>query len=221
VAVASLVDVQALRDAWRYDRADALALLATAAGVLALGVEAGIAMGVALSLAVLVWRSSRPHMAVLGQVPGTEHYRSVERHQVQTLPGLLALRVDESLFFANAVGFEDRLLALLTADPGVRRVLLVCSAVNQIDATALAMLTQLDRQLAARGITLQLAEVKGPVMDRLRLTPWGQSLQGRLFLSTHAAFEAAREAAATAADLSDAGDVSDVSARVAAPPPSR
>ncbi len=196
VAVASLVDLRALRAAWRYDRADAWALLATAAGVLALGVQAGIATGVALSLAVLVWRSSRPNVAVLGQVPGTEHYRSVERHQVQTVPGLLALRVDESLFFANAVVFEDRLQALLAADPGVRRVLLVCSAVNQIDATALAMLTQLDGTLSARGIQLQLAEVKGPVMDRLRRTPLGQALQGRLFLSTHEAFAAARRPSA-------------------------
>jgi sulfate permease, SulP family len=192
VAVASLVDVQALRDAWRYDRADALALLATAAGVLLLGVEAGIGIGVALSLAVLVWRSSRPNMAVLGRVPGTEHFRSVERHQVQTVPGLLALRVDESLFFANATIFEDRLQALLRADPAVRRVLLVCSAVNQIDTTALSMLTELDRSLEARGIQLQLAEVKGALMDRLQRTPLGQALQGRLFLSTHDAFEAAR-----------------------------
>jgi len=195
VAVASLVDVQALRDAWRYDRADALALLATAGGVLALGVEAGIAIGVSLSLAVLVWRSSRPHMAVLGRVPGTEHYRSVERHQVETVPGLLAVRVDESLFFANATVFEDRLQALLAQDPGVKRVLLVCSAVNQIDATALSMLTQLDGDLTRRGIELQLAEVKGALMDRLQRTPLGTTLQGRVFLSAHEAFEAARDAA--------------------------
>jgi SulP family sulfate permease len=195
VAVASLVDVQALRDAWRYDRADALALLATAGGVLALGVEAGIAIGVSLSLAVLVWRSSRPHMAVLGRVPGTEHYRSVERHQVETVPGLLAVRVDESLFFANATVFEDRLQALLAQDPGVKRVLLVCSAVNQIDATALSMLTQLDGHLAGRGIELQMAEVKGALMDRLQRTPLGTALQRRVFLSAHEAFEAARDAA--------------------------
>ncbi len=195
VAVASLVDVQALRDAWRYDRADALALMATAAGVLALGVEAGIAMGVALSLAVLGWRSSRPNMAVLGRLPGTEHYRSIERHAVQTVPGLLALRVDEGLFFANATIFEDRLQALLDADPTVRRVLLVCSGMNQIDATALSMLTRLDSSLAARGIVLQLAEVKGALMDRLLRTPLGGALHGRVFLSTHEAFEAARTAA--------------------------
>ena len=195
VAVTSLIDVKTLKEAWRYDRADALSLLATAVGVVALGVEVGILMGVALSLAVLVWRSSHPHMAVVGRVPGTEHFRNVDRHAVQTVPGLLALRVDESLFFANATVVEDRVEALLARDPLVRRVLLICSAVNQIDATALGVLTQLERSLAIRGIAFMLAEVKGPVMDRLRLTELGQRLQGKVFLSVHAAFEHAVQAA--------------------------
>ena len=195
VAVTSLIDVKTLKEAWRYDRADALSLLATAMGVVVLGVEVGILMGVALSLAVLVWRSSHPHMAVVGRVPGTEHFRNVDRHAVQTVPGLLALRVDESLFFANATVVEDRVEALLARDPLVRRVLLICSAVNQIDATALGVLTQLERSLAIRGIAFMLAEVKGPVMDRLRLTELGQRLQGKVFLSVHAAFEHAVQAA--------------------------
>ena len=195
VAVTSLIDVKTLKEAWRYDRADALSLLATAVGVVALGVEVGILMGVALSLAVLVWRSSHPHTAVVGRVPGTEHFRNVDRHAVQTVPGLLALRVDESLFFANATVVEDRVEALLARDPLVRRVLLICSAVNQIDATALGVLTQLERSLAIRGIAFMLAEVKGPVMDRLRSTELGQRLQGKVFLSVHAAFEHAVQAA--------------------------
>jgi SulP family sulfate permease len=194
VAVSSLIDLQTLKHAWHYDRADALSLLATALGVVALGVEVGILMGVALSLGVLVWRSSRPHIAVVGRVPGTEHFRNMERHAVQTVPGLLALRVDESLFFANATVVEDRLEALLAADPTVRRVLLICSAVNQIDATALGTLTELERSLAARGIEFTLAEVKGPVMDRLRSTELGQRLQGKVFLSVHEAFEHATHA---------------------------
>lgn len=194
VAVTSLIDLKTLKEAWRYDRADALSLLATAVGVVALGVEVGILMGVALSLAVLVWRSSHPHMAVVGRVPGTEHFRNVERHAVQTVPGLLALRVDESLFFANATVVEDRVEALLTRDPSVRRVLLIFSAVNQIDSTALGVLTELERSLAIRGIEFMLAEVKGPVMDRLRSTELGRRLQGKVFLSVHAAFEDAVQA---------------------------
>ena len=188
VAVASLVDVATLKASWAYDRADALSLLATAHGVMVLGVESGIVLGVAMSLAALVWRSSRPHIAVVGRVPGTEHYRNVERHAVQTVPGLLALRVDESLFFANATVLEDRIEELLRADATVRRVLLVCSAVNQIDTTALGVLTELDANLAKRGIALELAEVKGPVMDRLQHTTLGQQLKGRVFQSVHAAF---------------------------------
>lgn len=188
VAVLQLVDFQTLRQAWRYDRADALAFAATAAGVLLLGVEAGILAGVALSLGVLVWRSSRPHIAVIGRVPGTEHFRNVLRHQVETRPGLLALRVDENLFFANAALVEQHIEGLLAADPSSRRVLLVCSGVNQIDTTALDILTELEHRLAEQGIRLELAEVKGPVMDRLQRAPLGERLEGRVYLSTHAAF---------------------------------
>ena len=195
VAVTSLIDVKTLKEAWRYDRADALSLMATAMGVVALGVEVGILFGVVLSMGTLIWRASRPHIAVLGRITGTEHFRNVDRHAVQTVPGLLALRVDESLFFANATVVEDRVEALLARDPLVRRVLLICSAVNQIDATALGVLTQLERSLAIRGIAFMLAEVKGPVMDRLRLTELGQRLQGKVFLSVHAAFEHAVQAA--------------------------
>lgn len=190
VAVTSLVDVATLKASWAYDRADALSLLATAVGVMVLGVEAGIVLGVAMSLAALVWRSSHPHIAVVGRVPGTEHFRNVERHAVQTVPGLLALRVDESLFFANATALEERIEALVRADASIRRLLLVCSAVNQIDATALGMLTALEQSLSRRGIRLELAEVKGPVMDRLQPTLLGARLQGRVFQSAHDAFSA-------------------------------
>ena len=193
VAVTSLIDLQTLKEAWHYDRADAMSLLATAVGVVALGVEVGILTGVVLSLAVLVWRSSHPHMAVVGRVPGTEHFRNIDRYTVQTVPGLLALRVDESLFFANATVLEDRIEGLLSQDAAVRHVLLICSAVNQIDTTALGVLTQLERSLAARNIEFMLAEVKGPVMDRLRPTELGQRLLNRVFLSVHEAFEHAAQ----------------------------
>lgn len=188
VAVTSLIDLDILRHAWHYDRADALSLLVTAAGVVLLGVEAGILMGVTLSLGTIVWRNTHPHIAVVGRLPGTQHFRNVERYVVQTVPGLLAVRVDESLFFANATVVEDRIEALLARDAGVRRVVLICSAINQIDSTALGVLTQMERNLDARGIEFTLAEVKGPVMDRLRETSLGQRLQGKVFLSTHDAF---------------------------------
>lgn len=188
IAVTGLIDLGTLREAWHYDKADALSLIATALGVMALGVEAGILLGVALSLGTLVWRSSHPHMAVVGRVPGTEHFRNVDRHQVVTEPGLIAVRVDESLYFANASALQDRIEALVQADPAARHVLLVCSAVNQIDTTALGVLSELQRSLGQRGMRLLLSEVKGPVMDRLQGTDFGRRMQGQVFLSTHAAF---------------------------------
>ena len=188
VAVASLLDWRAFREVWRYDRGDGLAFLATLAGVLALGVEQGVMVGVVLSLALVVWRGSRPHVAVVGRVPGTEHFRNVERHDVETLPGLLALRIDESLFFGNAAAVQDRIERLLAAHPQTQRLLLVLSAVNHIDATALAALEELEQSLEKRGIELCFAEIKGPVMDRLRATGLGRRAKDRVFLSTHQAF---------------------------------
>lgn len=188
VAVLGLLDWHTLREAWTYDKADAISLLLTFAGVIFLGVEEGILLGVALSLAVLVWRSSHPHMAVVGRVPGTEHFRNIERHQVDTLPGLVALRVDESLYFANAQIIEEKIESLVQSNAGTRTVLLILSAVNQLDSTALAMLTDIQKNLAARNITLQFAEIKGPVLDRLRSMPLGDTMRDQIFLSTHEAF---------------------------------
>ncbi len=188
VAVTALIDIDTLKEAWHYDKADATSLLLTFAGVLFLGVDEGIMLGVVLSLAVLVWRSSRPHMAVVGRVPGTEHFRNIERHSVDTLPGLVALRVDESLYFANAQLLEEKIETLIHATPGTRCVLLILSAVNQLDTTALGTLTELEKSLASRNVTLQFSEVKGPVLDRLRSTPLGQRMKDRIFLSSHQAF---------------------------------
>ncbi len=188
VAVTALIDLDTLAEAWKYDKADATSLLLTFFGVIFLGVEEGILLGVVLSLAVLVWRSSHPHMAVVGRVPGTEHFRNIDRHQVETLPGLVALRVDESLYFANAQVLEARIEALVQTHPGTRCILLILSAVNQLDSTALGILTELEKSLASRNISLQFSEVKGPILDRLRPTPLGERMKNRIYLSTHQAF---------------------------------
>lgn len=190
VAVLTLVDFKTVITTWRYDKADAVAMLLTFAGVLLLGVEEGILLGVVLSLAVLVWRSSHPHMAVVGRVPNTEHFRNIDRHEVATLPGLIALRVDESLYFANAQIVEAKIEQLVQEQPKTRCVLLIMSAVNQLDTTALQMLTELEASLSARGIRLQFAEVKGPVLDKLQFSALGQRMRERIFLSTHQAFNA-------------------------------
>lgn len=188
VAVLGLIDFKTLQQSWHYDRADAISLILTFFGVIFLGVEEGIVIGVVLSLAVVVWRSSHPHMAVVGRVPGTEHFRNIDRHDVELAHGLIALRIDESMYFANAQVLEDKIESLVAASSDTRAVLLIMSAVNQLDSTALTMLDELEKNLQAKNISLQFAEIKGPVLDRLLNTDLGQRMQGRIFLSTHQAF---------------------------------
>lgn len=184
VAVLGMLELSTLRTALRYDRADALALLATAGGVLALGVEAGVLVGVALSMGSLIWRASRPHIAVLGRIAGTEHFRNVERYPAETASGLLVLRVDAGLFFGNVEPVTERIEDELEQRPGTRHLVLVLSAVNAIDTSALFALSELNAMLARRGIGLHLAEVKGPVMDRLKRSDLLSNLNGRVYLST-------------------------------------
>ena len=190
VAVVGLIDLATPRHAWHYDRADVLAWAGTAIGVLVLGVEAGIGIGVALSLSVFVWRASRPHIAVIGRLPGTEHFRNERRFQVQTWPGLLIMRIDENLFFANISAVLDRIEAEIGARPGTRDLLLVLSSVSHIDLTAAEALERLFGDLKSRDIVLHLAEVKGPVLDRLRRGGLLGPLIRPPFVSVHAAAQA-------------------------------
>lgn len=194
LAVLGMVDLSAFKEAWRYDRGDAAAMLTAAGGVLVLGVEEGVILGVALSLATLIWRASRPHMAVLGRIPGTEHFRNVRRHEVETLPGVLMLRIDADLFFGNAdviVGHIEHLLdGREHQTVPIRHILLVMSAVNLIDTTALHALKELNQNLKKRGITLHLSEIKGPVMDHLQRSDFIERLNdGQIFLSTAQAYD--------------------------------
>jgi SulP family sulfate permease len=190
VAVLTLVDFSILKRAWSYSKADFLAVAITIAGTLMLGVEVGISLGVGTSILVFLYRSSRPHAAVVGRVPGTEHYRNVLRHKVDTVPGLLSIRVDESLYFANARYLEDLIYDRVAADPTVKDVILMCSAVNAIDMSALESLEAIQHRLADLGVRLHLSEVKGPVMDRLAGTDLLAHIEGRVHLSQHQAVQA-------------------------------
>nr|WP_284047079.1 sulfate permease [Halomonas llamarensis] len=190
VAVLSLVDFPAVVRTWRYSRSDFAAMLATILVTLASGVESGILAGVGLSLALHLYRTSRPHSAVIGRVPGSEHFRNVERHQVETAPHLCILRVDESLYFANARYLEDTVMDEVSRQPDVKHVVLACQAVNVIDASALESLETINQRLDDAGVVLHLAEVKGPVMDRLKHTTFCEELTGFVHLSTYSAWVA-------------------------------
>jgi SulP family sulfate permease len=206
VAVLSLVDFSVLKRTWAYSRADFAAVAMTIIVTLGFGVEAGVSTGVALSIVLFLIRTSRPHMAVVGQVAGTEHFRNIKRHSVITNPHVLNLRVDESLYFANARYLEEQVYDMVAANPRLRHVVLMCSAVNAIDASALESLEAINLQLREAGVTLHLSEVKGPVMDRLNRTDFPAHLSGRIFLSQ---FQAARfldEETAKADDDQPAGE---------------
>lgn len=190
VAVLTLVDLGALRRTWRYSRQDAVAMTATILGVLLIGVEAGIILGVGLSLLLFLWRTSQPHIAVVGQLPGSEHFRNVERFAVVESPKVLSIRVDESLYFPNARYLEDRIAELVGQYPQAQHLVLMCPGVNLIDASALESLEAISERLHAAGIQLHLSEVKGPVMDRLRHSAFLEHFGGRVFISQ---FEALAE----------------------------
>jgi SulP family sulfate permease len=190
VAVLSLVDFSILRRTWGYSYVDFAAVAATIVLTLGFGVEAGVSAGVILSVGLFLYKTSRPHVAEVGLVPGTQHFRNILRHEVETDPSLVTLRIDESLYFANARFLEDYIYDRVAGDEPVRNVVLMCSAVNEIDMSALESLEEINRRLHDMGISLHLSEVKGPVMDRLKRCHFLDDLTGEVFLSQYDAIRA-------------------------------
>ena len=190
VAVLSLVDLKTPRTIWRYSRPDFAALATTIAVTLLFGVEPGVIAGVSLCLALFLWRSSRPHAAIVGRVPGTEHFRNVKRHKVITLPHIVTIRIDEALTYLNARWLEEFVLEEVAERPALRHLILMCSAVNAIDASALESLEAISHRLTDSGVSLHLSEVKGPVMDALARSHFLEQLTGKVFLSQDDAFSA-------------------------------
>lgn len=188
VAVLSLVDFSILKRSWLYSKADFIAVTATILFTLGMGVETGVSVGVVLSIVLHLYRSSRPHIAEVGLVPGTQHFRNINRHKVLTDPSLVTIRIDESLYFANARFLEDHIYDRLASDPAIRNVVFMCSAVNEIDLSALESLEAISQRLQDMGIKLHLSEVKGPVMDRLEKTHFLDAMTGQVFLSQYDAW---------------------------------
>jgi SulP family sulfate permease len=190
VAVGTLIDLPAVKRTWQYSSSDGVAMVATLLLTLLHSVEVGIISGVVLSLGLHLYRTSQPHSAVVGRVPGTEHFRNVKRHQVETDEHVAMLRIDESLYFANARYLEDTVMALASRSPSIKHIVLTCQAVNVIDASALESLEAINGRLKDAGAMLHLAEVKGPVMDRLTHTAFYHELTGQVFFTTYDAWQA-------------------------------
>lgn len=186
VAVSGLIDLHILKTAWAYNKADAASLIVTFFAVLMFNVEIGIVTGLIASLVLFLWRTATPHYAIVGRVAGTEHFRNIRRHKVEINPEILAIRIDESLYFANARFLETTLLNKVAENTALRHIILICSAVNVVDTSALESLETLIDELRDAHVTLHLAEVKGPVMDKFRRTDLLERLKpGHVFLSTH------------------------------------
>ena len=189
VAVLRLVDLKTPIQLWRYSKSDFAAIAATIGVTLATGVEKGVIAGVAISLMLYLWRASRPHAAIVGRVPGTEHFRNIKRHKVITYPELITIRFDEALTYLNARWLEEFVLGEVADNPQVSDVILMCSAVNEVDASGLESLEAINHRLSDSNIEFHLSEVKGPVMDRLQRSHLLDELTGEVFLSQNEAFD--------------------------------
>lgn len=190
VAVLSLVDFKTPREIFRYSKPDFVAVMATIIVTLIFGVEPGVIAGVGLSLALFLWRASRPHAAIVGRVPETEHFRNVKRHKVFTDPRILTIRIDESLTYLNARWLEEFVLEEVAEHPQLKHLILMCSAINAIDASALESVEAINHRLKDSGVSLHLSEVKGPVMDALERSHLLHDLTGKVWLSQNEAFDA-------------------------------
>lgn len=182
VAVLSLVNVGEIIKVWRLSKTDFAAMSGTILMTLGFGVELGVTTGVAISLLLHLYNTSRPHFAIVGQVPGTHHFRNVNRHAVVTSDKVLTIRIDESLYFANARFLEDTVYCVVGNRPDLKHLVLMCPAVNRIDASGLESLEGINHRLKDAGVTLHLSEVKGPVMDRLKRSHFLDELTGNVYL---------------------------------------
>lgn len=189
VAVLSLIDFSILSKTWQFSKSDFWAVLITLVITLLQGVEVGVISGVSASLLLFIYRSAKPHIAEVGLVPGTEHFRNVERYEVVILPSLFMLRLDESLFFGNAQALKETIDQAVYKRDNIANVVLQCSAINSIDFSALETLERINEQLRDQGVLLHLAEVKGPVMDALERSSFFSHLSGEVFLSLYDAYQ--------------------------------
>ena len=187
VAVLSLVDLKAIHRVWVFSKPDFWAMVTTILVVLGIGVEAGIIAGILVSISFLLAKIARPHFAVIGQIPGTQHFRNVNRHDVLKSEMVLAVRLDEMLYFLNGHTFEDTVNELINTNKHLTDLVLLCNAINEIDASGLEVLESINERLDSQGIKFHLSEVKGPVMDRLDRVGFKTHLTGQIFLSHYEA----------------------------------
>ncbi len=189
VACLSLLDFKSIWRTWVYSRIDGLTALATFLSVLLFGVQWGVLVGVVLAMALHIRTTVTPHMPLVGRFPGTEHYRDAERFVVETNDTVKTLRIDESLYYANARTLEERVAEIVQNHAEMTDLVLMCPAVNRIDASALSSLETINERLKSAGITLHFSDMQSRVRERLYRSNFLDRLSGRIFLSQHEAME--------------------------------
>jgi SulP family sulfate permease len=190
MAATSLFDMREARRLWRVKRSDFYLLALSFWATLGLGIERGIMVAVVASLLVVLSQTARPHTAVLGRVPGTTNFRNVDRTPgAITVPGVIVLRVDAPLYFANADFLADTLREVEAAHPDRLRVMILdFSSVTDLDSSADAVLGEIADDYADRGVEFYLANVKGIILDVMRRSGLYARLgPTRFFFSTHEA----------------------------------
>mgnify|MGYP006175293741 FL=1 len=189
VAVLTLIEPNEIKFTWKYSKHDFVAMMITIGMVLFVGVEAGVMAGVVTTISLMLWRTSRPHTAVVGPVAGGQHFRNIDRHKVEQFEQVIALRIDESLFFGNVRYLDNQLNELLAQNPCIEHLILMASGINHIDSSAVESLLEFNQRLHDQGIKMHLSEVKGPVLDRLQRINFAGQLTGTIYLSQHQAWQ--------------------------------
>lgn len=182
----AMIDKKTFKQAWQHDKADAICFAISFAAAIIFGLNAGLIVGLLASFAAMIYRTHQVHIAVVGRVGDSEHFRNITRHEATTFDNLLLLRIDESLYFGNAQSVHQNLARLSDASDA-REIVLIMTAVNHIDLSAQEMLHEFDKECTAAGKRLHFAEIKGPVMDALSDSSVLSALSGQVFLSANQA----------------------------------
>jgi len=189
VSIWKLVTLAPFIETWKYSKADGLAMWVTFFGVTCLDISTGLIIGIVLTFALLLWRISRPHIAVIGLIEGTQHFRNISNYNVITTPAIVSFRVDENLSFLNAHVLKGHVITEVSQNPLLQHVVINCSSISNIDLSALEMLEDLNQELKQLQIQMHLSEIKSPVMDRLAKSQLINELTGQIFLSHYQAIQ--------------------------------
>lgn len=187
VSIWKLVDFKPFFETWRYSKADGIAMWITFFGVLCIDISTGLIIGIVSTFLLLLWRISRPHIAVIGLVEGTQHFRNISRHDVLTSTNIVSIRIDENLTFLNANTLKEFVISEVSKHPDLHHVVINCSSISNIDLSALETLEEINSELHKLEIKMHLSEVKGPVMDRLNQSNLIKELSGKIYLTHYQA----------------------------------